>query len=98
MPAGIKTSTPLPFCEPLPHCDPTEAGFPHSDTEAPAQRACKLRMLCDTQLFMRRHLLDSVLRPWSDSDGRLDEAGLADSVIKSGMVSDLPCNVRREGG
>ena len=89
MPAGIKTSTPLPFCDPLPHCDPREAGFPHTDPEAPAQRACKLRLLCDTNLYMRKHLMGSVLRPWSGANGHQDEANMSDSVIKTGMEGSI---------
>ena len=34
---------------------------------------------------MRRNLLNSILRPWSDANGRLNEANMSDSVIKSGM-------------
>jgi hypothetical protein len=85
MPTGIKTSKPLPFCDPLPHCEPRDSGFPHADPEAPAQVRCKLRLLCDTNLYMRMKLLGSVLRPWSDASGRLDEAAMKDSVVKSGM-------------
>ena len=54
------------------------------DPEAPAQRACKMRLLCDTQLYMRRQLNGSVLRPWSDSSGRLAPAGsMGNDVIKT---------------
>ena len=85
-PHGIPTDRPLPQCDPLPHCDPTEAGFPVDDTEAPAQRACKLRLLCDTQLYMRQNLSGSVLRPWSDVNGRLVTNGsMSSGVIKTGM-------------
>ena len=85
-PHGIPTDRPLTQCDPLPHCDPEEAGFPTHDPEAPAQRACKLRLLCDTQLFMRRSLMPSILRPWSDTTGRLVTNGsMSSGVIKTGM-------------
>eukprot|EP01046_Picozoa_sp_COSAG06_P007646 COSAG06_NODE_376_length_16647_cov_19.266920_4_plen_532_part_00 len=83
---GIPTDRPLPQCDPLPHCDPNEPGFPTDDPEAPAQRACKLRLLCDTQLYMRKNLMSSILRPWSDTAGKLVTNGsMSSGVIKTGM-------------
>lgn len=74
-PGGIRTDVPLPECNPLPECP---AGGPY--TAPRVQAACKLRSLCDTQLFMRNELNGSVMRTWSDRNGEDPN-----SVIVSGM-------------
>ena len=49
-----------------------------------------MRLLCDTQLYMRRHLNGSVLRPWSDSSGRLAPAGSMGNDVALACMSNRP--------
>lgn len=79
MPDGIRTDTPLQQCDPLPQCDPRST---HQTVEQ--QRQCKLRLLCDTQLYLRKHLIGSVLRRWTNKAG-VDSG----SVIKTGMEGSV---------
>ena len=69
---------PLPQCKPLPRCNASDwAGRSPSTKE---NDLCHLRSLCDTQLYMRKHLNGSIFRRWTDESGEDPN-----SVIASGM-------------